>query len=109
MDPQSQFCPNPSCQARGKPGQGNITIHSRKENRYHCKTCDKTFSTTTGTPFYRLQTAREVVTIVITLLCVMSYFLFSFELKNRLLSGMTVWGRWLLMIGFGARLAWDRR
>lgn len=69
MDPQSQFCPNPSCRARGKQGQGNITIHSRKENRYHCKSCDKTFSATRGTPFYRLQTAREMVTIVITLLC----------------------------------------
>lgn len=39
---------------------------------------------------------------VVTLLCVMSYFLFSFDLKNRFLTGMTVWGRWLLMIGFGA-------
>ncbi|MBV6459735.1 MAG: hypothetical protein HONBIEJF_02887 [Fimbriimonadaceae bacterium] len=39
---------------------------------------------------------------VITLLCVLSYFLFSFEIKNRLLRNMTVAGRWLLMIGFGA-------
>jgi len=39
---------------------------------------------------------------IITLLCVLSYFLFSFELKNRLLRNMTTTGRWLLMIGFGA-------
>lgn len=69
MDPQSQFCHNPDCPARGQVGQGNIRIHSRKENRYLCKTCDKTFCATKDTPFYRLQTAAEVVTIVITLLC----------------------------------------
>ena len=69
MNPQTQFCPNPSCKARGKQGQGNITIHRRKEGRYFCKTCEKTFSATKGTPFYRLQTAMEVVTTVVTLLC----------------------------------------
>jgi hypothetical protein len=37
-----------------------------------------------------------------TLLSVLSYFLFSFEVKNRLLRGMNTSGRWLLMIGFGA-------
>ena len=39
---------------------------------------------------------------VFTLLCVLSYFLFSFEVKGRLLRTMTTSGRWLLMIGFGA-------
>ena len=60
---------NTECPARGKAGEGNIVIHSPKENRYRCKTCDKTFAATKDTPFYRLQTALEVVTIVITLLC----------------------------------------
>ena len=30
------------------------------------------------------------------------YFIFSFELKNKFLMGMTKTGRYLLMIGFGA-------
>lgn len=39
---------------------------------------------------------------IFTLLCVLSYFLFSFEVKNKALKFMTGSGRWLLMIGFGA-------
>jgi len=35
------------CAARGKVGKGNITIHSRKERRYKCTTCGRTFSETT--------------------------------------------------------------
>ncbi len=39
---------------------------------------------------------------VFTLLSVLSYFLFSFEIKGKLLRTLTTSGRWLLMIGFGA-------
>jgi hypothetical protein len=39
---------------------------------------------------------------VVTLLSVLSYFLFSIDVKNRALKGTTQLGRWLLMIGFGA-------
>jgi hypothetical protein len=42
--------------------KGNIRIHSRKGQRYCCSTCERTFAATTGTPFYRLRTATEVVT-----------------------------------------------
>jgi hypothetical protein len=35
LDPQSVFCPNPDCPARGRIGQGNIRIHSHKERRCH--------------------------------------------------------------------------
>lgn len=42
------------------------------------------------------------VFVVVTLISVLSYFLFSFELKNKILSNVTLLGRWLLMIGFGA-------
>ncbi|MEZ5162694.1 MAG: hypothetical protein R2688_02880 [Fimbriimonadaceae bacterium] len=31
-----------------------------------------------------------------------SYFLFSFELKGKFLTGLNTMGRWMLMIGFGA-------
>ncbi len=68
MDPQTQFCPNAACAARGQVGQGNIEIHSQKERRYQCQTCGRTFAATTGTPFYRLQTAADTVTLVVTLL-----------------------------------------
>lgn len=68
MDPQTVFCPNLNCPARRHIGQGNIGIHSRKEHRYICHVCQKTFAATTGTVFYRLHTADDLVTIVLTLL-----------------------------------------
>lgn len=39
---------------------------------------------------------------MITLLSVMSYFLFSFDVKNKAILKFSTMGRWLLMIGFGA-------
>jgi transposase-like protein/IS1 family transposase len=68
MDPTTAFCPNCHCHARGQIGQGNIGIHSRKEQRFICHECHKTFSATTGTVFYRLRTAAETVSLVVTLL-----------------------------------------
>src|SRR5947209_7114032 len=69
MDPSAQFCPNLACGDKGRVGSGNIGIHSQKEQRYRCATCGKTFAATTGTPFYRLRHAADVVTVVLTLLC----------------------------------------
>ena len=68
MDPQTQCCPNEGCVARGQVGQGNIRVQSWHEHRYRCRTCGKTFAATTGTPLYRLQTAVDTVTLVVTLL-----------------------------------------
>jgi transposase-like protein len=68
MDPQTVFCPNPDCPARGQVGQGNIGIHSKPERRYNCRACGKTFAATKGTTFYRLRTDEETVTCVVTLL-----------------------------------------
>lgn len=39
---------------------------------------------------------------IITLLAVLSYFLFSFEVKNKVVRNMSLLGRYLLMVGFGA-------
>src|SRR5215210_3681035 len=69
MDPPDQFCHNPDCADRGASGLGNIRIHSRKEQRYCCSTCGRTFAATPGTPFYRLRTATDMVTVVLSLLC----------------------------------------
>src|SRR3989475_4904813 len=68
MDPTTVFCPNTHCPARGQTGQGNIGIHSQKEQRFICHACHKTFSATTGTVFYRRRTSAETVVIVVTLL-----------------------------------------
>lgn len=69
MDPQGQFCHNPACPARGQVGRGNIGVYSQREQRYVCRTCRRTFAATTGTPFYRLHSAADLVTVVLTLLC----------------------------------------
>jgi transposase-like protein len=68
MNPQTQVCHNPDCRARGQAGQGNIRVHSQRAQRYRCTTCGQTFAATTATPFYRLRTAADVVTLVVTLL-----------------------------------------
>src|SRR5256712_1478975 len=68
MDPTTTFCPNGNCPARGQTGKGNIGIHSRKEQRFICHECDKTFSATTGTVFYRRRTSADTVVIIVTLL-----------------------------------------
>ena len=52
MDPHKQWCHNPDCPARGQVGQGNIHIHSYKEQRYRCGICERTFAATKGTPFF---------------------------------------------------------
>ena len=67
MDPQSIFCPNLDCPARGQIGEGNITGHGCKRPRYHCAVCQTTFSARRGTPFYRRRTAESVMTQVLTL------------------------------------------
>ena len=42
------------------------------------------------------------VIFIVTLTCVMVYFLFSFEQKNRAVAGTAALGRWLMMVAFGA-------
>ena len=49
-------------------GRGNIRVHSWHEHRYRCRTGGRTFAATTGTPFYRVQTAAATITLVGTLL-----------------------------------------
>lgn len=69
VDPSSEFCHNPDCPARGKVGEGNIGVHSRKDRRWKCHACGKTFAATRDTPFYRLHKAADLMVIVLTLLC----------------------------------------
>jgi len=57
-----------ACPARGQTGQGNIGIHARKDRRFICTQCRKTFAATYGTAFYRLRTAGDLVALIVTLL-----------------------------------------
>lgn len=86
MDPQQVFCPNRECPARGQVGEGNIGVHSQKEQRYRCRVCGKTFAARTGTAFYRLRTAEETVTLVVTLLahgCPLQAIVAAFGIDER--------------------------
>src|SRR5712692_5619951 len=67
MDPSKQFCPNSTCRARGKIGEGNIRMHSYHPQRYRCWTCKKTFSARRGTMMEGVRTDEETVTTVVTL------------------------------------------
>ncbi len=86
MDPQTVFCPNSACPARGQVGRGNIGVHSRAERRYICHVCHKTFAASTGTVFYRLHKGTDTVTLVLTLLaygCPLQAIVVAFQLDER--------------------------
>jgi len=68
MHPQEQFCQNMDCPARGQSGKGNITVHSKKDQRYRCKVCQRTFTASKGTVLFGLKKNAELVVIVVTLL-----------------------------------------
>jgi transposase-like protein len=56
-----------ACRASGQARQGNIGIHSKKERRYRCHVCHKTFGARTGTLFHRRRTDAARIIQVITL------------------------------------------
>src|SRR3989304_8071885 len=68
MDPQTVFCPNADCLARGQRGAGNIVSHGRKRRRYKCTRCGQTFSERAGTMFAGLHSEPALVVTVVTLL-----------------------------------------
>lgn len=86
MDPSNQFCPNESCSARGKTGEGTITIHDKQRRRYRCKVCKKTFSERRGTMFEGLRKPLDLVIVVVTLLsygCPVQAIVQAFQLDER--------------------------
>lgn len=96
MDPQIQFCPCLDCPARGQAGQGNVTIHSRRERRYRCSTCGHTFAATKGTAFYRRHHQQERMALVLNLLvhgCPVQAIVAAFGLDERTVA------RWQLEAG----------
>jgi transposase-like protein len=86
MNPEQLFCPNIDCRARGQVGQGNISVHSRKEKRCLCSECEQTFAVSKGTIFYRLRTEPQMVLWVIVLLaygCPLQAIVKAFGLDER--------------------------
>lgn len=86
MNPQVQFCPNVRCHASGRVGGRNIVIHSRKQRRYKCTCCGRTFSETHGTSVYRLKKPAELFVLVVTLLahgCPVQAIVAAFGLDER--------------------------
>jgi transposase-like protein len=70
---KNRRCPNPVCPVHGRVGAENIVGHgfyrtrSGKRRRYRCVTCGQTFSSTKGTPYYRLQHRRTRFDAVVAL------------------------------------------
>ena len=86
MDPQTVFCHNLDCPARGQVGKGNIGVHSQKDRRYICHVCNTTFAASKGTAFYRLRKSKELVVLVVTLLahgCPIQAIVVAFGLDER--------------------------
>lgn len=95
LRPDLVVCPD--CEEKSN---GRIGVHSKKERRYKCHECGKTFSDTYGTPLYGLKTPQWVVTIVLTLLaygCPVPAIVAAFQLDER-----TV-GDWLEKAGRHAK------
>ena len=58
-------CPNRSCECHGRRGTASIILHGfiklkrGRRRRYLCRACGKTFCSTTGTPYHRIQRSRQ--------------------------------------------------
>ena len=86
MNASLQFCPNAMCSASGKIGQGTITIHGRKRQRYRCCICGRTFSARRGTMWEGLRKPTELIVIVVTLLaygCPLQAIVHAYGLDER--------------------------
>src|SRR4029453_621770 len=86
MDPITVCCPNGHCHARDQAGIGTIGIYSRKEQRFICHECHKTFSARKGTVFYRPRASAEIVVIVVIMLahgCPVQAIVAAFEFDER--------------------------
>jgi transposase-like protein len=81
MRPELVVCPNSACGASGRIG-----VHSIKERRYICHTCDKTFAETVGTPLFGLKHPTWLVVVVLALLargCPIPAIVFAFAIDER--------------------------
>lgn len=68
MDLAQASCPNSDCPMYGQNGQDNIALHSKKEKRWRCRKCRKTFAATTGTIFFRRKYDKQFISDVVSLM-----------------------------------------
>ncbi|WP_420796039.1 transposase [Deinococcus cavernae] len=71
------------------PTLTKVGVHSRKEQRYRCHQCKKTFTQTYATPLYGFKTELDIVTLVLTLLifgCPIPAVVVAFKLDERTLA-----------------------
>ena len=90
MNPHDMFCPYRDCPSHAQPGSDHIVCHSRKERRYRCRRCRRTFVERKGTPYYRLHTPEATLTCVMTLLahgCPPQALVAAFGLEERTVAG----------------------
>lgn len=69
--PVGEYCPNNDCEDYGKLQVGNIRKYGKTKSnkqRYQCKTCQRTFTETKGTLFYRRRTAEKDIIEVLAML-----------------------------------------
>ena len=86
MNTQDAACPNPECPNKGIYGAETLGIHSKKEKRFLCRKCHKTFAATTGTMFYRRHYSQDFICQVLSLLaygCPQQAVVTTFELDER--------------------------
>ena len=94
----SRCCSNPDCSLRGHSGRGNIIRHSfyittqGRRRRYRCNQCGRTFSSTHGTPYYRLHKPRSLFDEVVHL-CVHGLAISAMARIKRMAWGTVA--RWL--------------
>ena len=66
-----EYCPNHDCEDYGELQAGNIRKYGKTKGnrqRYQCKTCQRTFTETKGTLFYRRRTAEKDIIEVLAML-----------------------------------------
>ncbi len=68
MGPLTPSCLNPYGLRRGEAGADDIRARPRQRRRSRCTACGRTFAATRNTPYYRLHTSLDLVTLVQTLL-----------------------------------------
>jgi transposase-like protein len=105
MDPSLVACPNLACPDKGTVGAGNIRVQARRERRYRCRTCRRTFAATANTPLYRLHHPAATLTLVLTLLlhgCPIVAIVAAFGLDERTVRA------WLHQAGAQAALLHER-
>lgn len=89
MNPQPLFCQNNACPSRGLQNQGNIRVHDSLQQRYRCRTCNKTFRATEGTLFHGKKSPHETIVRVLILLsfgCPLQAIVAAFEIDERTVS-----------------------